>query len=309
MDSWSLAVVAGVIVAYAAVSRRLELSIVSAAMVFVTAGFIAGPDVLGWFDQKIESESVRVLAEATLTLVLFQDASRLDLGALRRELAVPVRLLAVGLPLTIVAGMLAAVGVLSQLLWVEALVLAVVLAPTDAALGQAVVTEERLPSRIRQGLNVESGLNDGICVPLLFIALAAAEVEASEETGSGAVRLVAEQIGYGVIGGVVGGVAAATVLLTAGRRGWIDGAWLQIVPVAGAALAYGVALGLDGSGFIAAFVGGGVYGVLRRRYADEAEHLLEEAGAALNGLTFLVFGAVLLVPAFEAVSAAGLVYA
>src|SRR5262245_61899878 len=205
MDSWSLAVVAGVIVAYAAVSRRLELSIVSAAMVFVTAGFIAGPDVLGWFDQKIESESVRVLAEATLTLVLFQDASRLDLGALRRELAVPVRLLAVGLPLTIVAGMLAAVGVLSQLLWVEALVLAVVLAPTDAALGQAVVTDERLPSRIRQGLNVERGLNDGICVPLLLVALALADTESGSMSGHGALTLVAEAIGYGTLFGALAG--------------------------------------------------------------------------------------------------------
>jgi len=188
-------------------------------------------------------------------------------------------------------------------------VLAVVLAPTDAALGQAVVTEERLPSRIRQGLNVESGLNDGICVPLLLIALAAAEVDSSQETTGGAAKLVAEQIGYGVLGGVAGGAAAAAVLLTAGRRGWIDGAWLQIVPLAGAAASYGLALGFGGSGFIAVFVGGGVYGFLRRRFAGEIEQLLEELGGVLDGLTFLVFGAVLLVPAIEAVTGAGVVYA
>ena len=177
METWNLAVVAAVVIGYAAVSRRLEVTIVSAAMVFVTAGLIAGPEVLGWLDLQIQSEGVRVLAEATLTLVLFTDASRIDLRLLRREVGLPVRLLGIGLPLTIAAGTVLAAAVLTRLTWAEALVLAIVLAPTDAALGQAVVTDKRLPSRIRQGLNVESGLNDGICVPLLFIALAIAEAE------------------------------------------------------------------------------------------------------------------------------------
>ncbi len=172
-----------------------------------------------------------------------------------------------------------------------------------------VVTEERLPSRIRQGLNVESGLNDGICVPLLLVALASAEIESSTESAGGAVKIVAEQIGYGLLGGVVGGAAAASVLLTAGRRGWIDGAWLQVVPVAGAAASYGVALGLGGSGFIAAFVGGGVYGFLRRRFAGEVERLLEELGGLFDAVTFLIFGAVLLVPAVETIDSTGVVYA
>jgi NhaP-type Na+/H+ or K+/H+ antiporter len=156
---------------------------------------------------------------------------------------------------------------------------------------------------------VESGLNDGMCVPLLLISLAAAEVDASEESKTGAIRLVAEQIGYGLLGGIAGGVAAAVVSIVARRRGWITGPWLQVVPVAGALLCYGIALGLGGSGFIAAFVGGAVYGVLRRRLAEETEHLLEELGGVLDALTFLVFGAVFVVPAFQHVTAAGIVYA
>ncbi len=306
---WTLATVAAVLLGYAALSRRLGGTVVTPAMVFVAAGVLLGPDALGLIDIAPSSHLVKVLAEATLGLVLFADASRIDLGALRREAIVPVRLLGIGLPLTIIAGTLVAAPLLGELLFLEAVVLAVVLAPTDAALGQAVVTEEQLPSRIRQGLNVESGLNDGICVPLLLVALAAAEVESSVETTGGAIQVVAEQIGYGVLGGVVGGAAAAAVLLTAGRRGWIDGIWLQVVPVAGAAASYGAALGLGGSGFIAAFVGGGVFGFLRRRYASEVEHLLEQLGGVLNGLTFLVFGAVLLVPALEAVTGAGVAYA
>ena len=307
--TWALAVVAVVTLGYAGVSRRLQGTVVTAPIVFAGAGLVLGSDVLGLVELEPTGHTVKLLAEATLALVLFSDASRIDVGALRREAAVPVRLLGIGLPLTIVAGVLVAVPLLGELLLLEALVLAVVLAPTDAALGQAVVTDERLPSRIRQGLNVESGLNDGICVPLLFVTLAAAEVEASEETSVGAVRLVGEQLGYGAIAGIAGGAAAALVALGAGRRAWIDGAWLQVVPVAGAALSYGIALGLGGSGFIAAFVGGGVYGVLGRRVTREAEHLLEELGGVLDGLTFLVFGAVLLGPAVDVVSGAGIAYA
>jgi NhaP-type Na+/H+ or K+/H+ antiporter len=307
--TWTLAVLAAVILGYAMVSRRLDGTIITPAIVFLAAGLALGPDGLGLIDLARDGHTVRLIAEATLALILFSDASRIDMAALRREITVPARLLGIGLPLTIVAGTLAALGLLDALTLAEAAVLAIVLAPTDAALGQAVVTEKRLPSRISQGLNVESGLNDGICVPLLFIALAAAEVDASSMTASGALHLVVEEIGYGIVGGLAGGAIAAAALLTAGRRGWIAPGWLQVVPLAGAALAYGVAIALGGSGFIAAFVGGGLYGVLRRRAAGENEQLLEEVGGVLDALTFLVFGAVLLVPAMETVSGAGVVYA
>ena len=139
-----------------------------------------------------------------------------------------------------------------------------VLAPTDAALGQAVVTEPRLPSRIRQGLNVESGLNDGICVPLLFIVLAIAEADAGEVGDAHAVRLVVEEIGYGIAGGLLAGAVTAAAITYAAKRRLIERSWLQILPVAAAALAYGVAAPLGGSGFIAAFVAGMTFGAIRR---------------------------------------------
>jgi NhaP-type Na+/H+ or K+/H+ antiporter len=208
-----------------------------------------------------------------------------------------VRLLGFGLPLTLALGFLLALGVFGALSWSEALLVAVILAPTDAALGQAVVTEPRLPSRIRQGLNVESGLNDGICVPLFFIVLAVAEAETGAVGNGAAVRLILEQIGYGILGGVIAGAAGAAVVLVAGARGLIDASWLQVVPVAAAALAFGVADPLGGSGFIAAFVAGAVFGGLRRRSGEEVEYLIEQAGSVLNAITFIVFGAVLLAPA------------
>src|SRR4051794_6278250 len=181
-------------------------------MVFVTVGVIAGSLVLGGVDLSSQGHSVKLLAEATLSLVLFADASRIDLRSLRSEHGLPVRLLAIGLPLTILAGALAASALFDALTFTEAIVLAVLLAPTDAALGQAVVTEPRLPARVRQGLNVESGLNDGICVPLLLIVLATAEVESNVAGSGGAARIVVEEIGYGVAAGlVVGALLAFTV--------------------------------------------------------------------------------------------------
>jgi NhaP-type Na+/H+ or K+/H+ antiporter len=242
-------------------------------------------------------ETVKLLAEATLAMVLFADASRIDVRVLRAELSVPARLLGIGLPLTLVAGFVLALIAFPELLWAEALLLAVILAPTDAALGQAVVTLTRLPSRVRQGLNVESGLNDGICVPLFWIVLAIAQAESGAIGDGTAVRLVLEQIGYGILAGVAAGCVAAAVVVVAGRRGHVEGSWLQVVPLAAAGLAFGIADPIGGSGFIAAFVGGFVFGALRRRTGGEVTHLIEEVGEVFSAVTFIVFGAVLLGPA------------
>ena len=299
VDSWSLAIVAALLLGYAGLSRRLERTVLTAPMLFVGAGLLMGTEVLGWLDLGIDSGAVRALAEATLTLVLFADASRIDLAALRREVALPARLLGIGLPLTIVAGTVIAALLFGQLLWPEALVLAIVLAPTDAALGQAVVTDPRLPSRIRQGLNVESGLNDGICVPLLFIALAIAEADEDAISAEHAVRLVFEEIGWGLLGGVVAGVVGAIVLRFAERRGLVAADWLQVIPLSAAALAYGIAAPLGGSGFIAAFVAGFVFGALYRSQGGEVTYLVDASGQVLNGVTFIVFGAVALGPALH----------
>jgi sodium/hydrogen antiporter len=306
---WALAIVALTLLAVTAVSKRLSGTPVTPAMVFVAVGVLAGPGVFDEIDTPPSGSTVRVLAEATLALVLFYDASRINLVALRRELQVPVRLLGIGLPLTIAAGALAAVLLFGQFTPAEALVLAVLLAPTDAALGQAVVTEPRLPSPIRQGLNVESGLNDGICVPLLLIVLAGAEVEAHVSGGSHAIQIVAEEIGYGAAAGVVSGALAAAVILVGGRLKLIAGSWLQIVPVAGAFLAYGLADPLGGSGFIAAFVAGMTFGAASRRDPAEISTFSEQLGQLLNGVTFLGFGAILLGPALGNLSWRVVLYA
>ena len=299
---WTLAILALTLLGIAAVSRRLTGTPVTPAMVFVAVGLLVGPEVLGEIDLESSSATLRTLAEATLALVLFCDASRIDLGHLRLEVAVPVRLLGIGLPLTIALGALAALGILGQLSVEEAVILAVVLAPTDAALGQTVVTEPRIPGRIRQGLNVESGLNDGICVPLLFAAVAVADVESEISDGRGAATLLLEEIGYGVLGGVVGGLMVAAIVIYAGRRKLIAEQWRQVIPAAGAALAYGTASALGGSGFIAAFVAGMTFRLALGRDPGHINELSEQVGGVLNGVTFLLFGAILLGPALGELS-------
>ena len=240
---------------------------------------------------------MRALAEATLALVLFSDASRIDLGKLRREISLPVRLLGIGLPLTIAFGALAAAVIFDQLTFWEAAILGVILAPTDAALGQAVVTQPRVPGRIRQGLNVESGLNDGICVPLLFAAIAAADVQSHIAEGRTGMTLLVEEVGYGVVGRVRRrhpdrrnhpvrrAQGSDRRRLAPGDPGCRGGPRLRDRERA-RRLGFHRGLrrrdGLPG-------------GDQARPRGDEPAH--EEVGSVLNGLTFVIFGAILLGPA------------
>ena len=307
MNGTDLVVVAAAVLGYAAISGRLRGSIVTAAMVFVGVGLAVGDSGIGWIDLEISVEAVQVLTTATLTLVLFTDALRIDLPALRREVDLPGRLLGIGLPLTILAGTGLAMLLFDQLALWPAAVLATVLAPTDAALGQAVVSDPSLPSRIRQGLNIESGLNDGLCVPLLAIFLTLAESDEGLARGD-ALRVIVEEIGGGLLGGFLAGGIGALVLATAVRRGWIDGAWHQIALVVIPAGAYGLAVGFHGSGFIAAFVAGLVFARLHGRDAVPTE-LAEHLGELLGALTFVVFGAVVLGPVLGDVTWAIAAYA
>lgn len=281
----------------AALSRYLSGTPLTPAILVVTIGVLVGPLVLDEIAVRPTSSTVRSFAEATLAVVLFSDSSRVNLRALKREASMPVRLLGIGLILTVVAGGLAAVMLFKSFSLNDALILGVVLAPTDAGLGSAVVTDNRLPQVVRQSLNVESGLNDGICVPLLLILLATAASAASHP-----VRVVAEEIGYGVLCGAGAALLASAIVVFAGRRNLIDKIWQQIIPLATTIAAYGAANTLGGSGFISAFVAGALFGLLAGDEVGKTMHFTEETGTVLDSVTFLVFGAVLLGPAFKSLS-------
>jgi sodium/hydrogen antiporter len=172
-----LTVLAAVVFAFGLVSRRLEGTVLTAPIVFVVAGLVLGPWGLGLVEFKLDDHTVLLVGEIALAIVLFTDAARTNLSALRENEALPLRLLGIGMPLTIALGTLVAALVLTDLTFWEAAIVATVLAPTDAALGQAVVSNPRVPVRIRQALNVEAGLNDGLSVPFLALFLTLAEAE------------------------------------------------------------------------------------------------------------------------------------
>jgi sodium/hydrogen antiporter len=282
-----LAIVGLALLLVAAVSRRLSGTLITPAIVVVAVGVLVGPLVLDDLTVSPTSATVRTLAEATLAVVLFSDSSRVDLRALPHDVSLPARLLGVGLPLTIVLGGLTASALFGAFSLSDALILGVILAPTDAGLGSAVVTDLRLPEVVRQSLNVESGLNDGICVPLLLIVLATISGAGSR---SHPLHVLVEEVGYGLLSGLAAGALAAAVVIVAGGRDLIEGAWRQIIPVAAAVLAYGLAAALGGSGFIAAFVAGALFGLLCRERVAAMMHFTEESGELLDSITFLVFG-------------------
>ena len=299
--SADVALVALVVVLFALISKRIGPTVISGPMVFVAAGLLLGPEVADTVDLGLELEAVDLLGEFTLAILLFSDASRIDTRALRREYMLPARLLGIGLPLSVALG----TGVLMLLIadvgvW-EAALIAAILAPTDAALGQEVVTDRAVPARIRQGLNVESGLNDGLVVPAvaLFLALAVDE----EDTGSAGfwTRFVFEQIGVALVVGLIVGAVGAWLLNTATERDWMDPLYAQLATFALAVGALTASVHFDGNGFIAAFVAGMTFGHL----ANEAEHLAEfteDTAQLAAAVSFFVFGNVLLGPALDDVS-------
>ncbi|WP_347754721.1 cation:proton antiporter [Agrococcus sp. ProA11] len=287
-----LLIISIVVFAFAMVSGRLSMSPVTAPMVFTGVGVLLGLVGGEWFRLDLEGEAVSLLVEATLVLVLFTDAVRIDLRALRRQMALPARLLGIGLPLTILLGTLAAVVLFERLTIIEAALIAAVLAPTDAALGQAVVSDKRLPVRIRQTLNVESGLNDGIMVPVVTVLLAIA----ATETGSGMDNwglFAAQQIGFGILAGLLVGLLGGWLLDRLARAGQVAGVYRQLAAIAIAVAAFTTAGVVGGNGFVAAFVAGLAFGHVAREQSEHVQDFTEDEGQLLEAVTFLVFGAVL----------------
>src|SRR5499427_223431 len=223
------AMLAAFLLIYSAVAGRIERSWVSGPIVFTATGFILGPDVLGVMHINISGEGLRILAELTLAMVLFTDAANADFGLVRRNLGLPERLLLIGLPLTILLGFLAAAIVYPTLGILEMALLATILAPTDAALGKPVVTNPAVPAVMREALNLESGLNDGICVPIvvLFLGLAVGtQIEGG--TVAHVARVVVEAIGIGAIVGLALTWLTIFMLRFAERQGWISEHWVEI---------------------------------------------------------------------------------
>jgi NhaP-type Na+/H+ or K+/H+ antiporter len=280
------------ILIYSAVAGAIERTWISGAIIFTAFGLLIGPVGLDLISFEVDREAVKILAELTLALVLFTDAAGADLGVLKKFQRLPVRLLLVGLPLTILLGFGVGAVLFQKLSLFEVALLATMLAPTDAALGKAVVTNETVPDAVRQGLNVESGLNDGICVPILFVFLALATGKAGEEgPWQLAIKLVVEEIGIGLVVGLLLTALAVGLLKFAKRRNWLTETWIQVQVVALALACFAAAQFIGGSGFIAAFSGGLLFRALAKEHREEFLLAAEGTGDTMALITWVIFGA------------------
>ena len=304
------AVLAAFLLIYSTIAGRVERSWISGPIVFTGVGLILGSDGLGVLRLDIGGEGLRTLAEATLAMVLFTDAGNADFAIVRRNRGLPQRLLLIGLPLTIVLGFLAAVIVFPGLGILEMALLAAMLAPTDAALGKPVVTNPAVPAVIREALNLESGLNDGICVPIVVLLLGLAigtQIEGDKMVH--AARVVVEAIGLGAAVGLALTWCTIRMLRLAERRSWISDHWIEIPIVALAAACFAAAQAVGGSGFIACFVGGLLLSALRERHKDELLRGAESTGETLALVTWVVFGGIVVARMIDRVSWLALLYA
>ena len=295
---------------YAVISQRTANSVLTAPMWFTAFGGLLFLLVGSPADLRMQAEWVHLVAEIALVVVLFTDASQLDLARLRRERALPVRLLGVGLPLTIALGALGARLVFPQMSWWEAGLVASILAPTDAALGQAVISNPAVPARIRQALGVESGMNDGIALPVVLLCLYAFEREHTHAAGAGYwLSFVSMQLALGPLtGAAVGALGGKLVTAASGAR-WMSRGFQQLSLISLAVLAFALAETLGGNGFLAAFVGGLVLGNTAREACRRVLDFGETEGQLLTAVTFMTFGALMVPFALKHADARAWLYA
>jgi NhaP-type Na+/H+ or K+/H+ antiporter len=261
----------------------------TAPIVFVAVGAILA--ALGLIDISSAPENFKPLVEVTLVWVLFSDAARVRLPDIRNDLGCYVRLLGIGLPLTVAFGWVLAFWLVPGLdMWL-ALLVGAALAPTDAALGVPVVTNRLVPSRVRRLITVESGLNDGIATPLVVLAIAgAASVEGHAEAPGLGEALV--ELALGVVVGVAVGFVGGGLLRWARRRGWSAEEFVGIAVLALALGTYAGAVAVGGNGFVAAFCGGLAFGAAAGRRGPAEVVFLEQASGLVSLLVWIVFGVI-----------------
>ncbi len=279
-----------VILGYGFFSRLLSRLNISGPMIFTTVGILFSPLVFGAKNLVIDGNVVQTIAEIALILVLFTDAASLNLKRLRHEWNFPVRLLFVGLPLTIILGVYLAYAFFPGESKLYLLLLALILAPTDAALGKAVVSDPKVPEEIRSTITVESGLNDGIVFPMIITVVALIVAHNPQAGGYGWLGYVAKQILFGALTGIVAGYAGARLSAREMARNRMQESYQNLIPLILAIFAYHLAEHVGGNGFIAAFFAGLYHGNYNEDLRRHVKDFAESEGELLIMISFIMFG-------------------
>ncbi|HHQ4724554.1 cation:proton antiporter [Aeromonas veronii] len=291
----NLAVIAAFLLIYSLIAGRFESKLVNGPLLFLLTGWLLGPGGLELLSLSIDSAGIKLLAELTLVIVLFNDAANTNWQVLLANRQLPIRLLLIGLPLTLLCGALFGHWIFPDLPLLEMAILSTILAPTDAALGKAVVSNPAVPAPVREGLNQESGLNDGICVPVLLLLLALiAPTEQHAGTATLAITLMLEEIGIGLLVAFVLTSLTIQLLKISYLNGWQLPLWRQLTMPGLALLCFALAQTLGGSGFIAAFVGGLFIGHRLGEHKHAYMDSCEGYGDLLSVVIWMVFGATLM---------------
>jgi len=298
MSHWTGALIALLFLVFALASRKLSGSILTGPMLFAGFGFLIGPQVLGWVNLEISNRVMHTIAEVTLVVVLFTDAASTDFKLFRQSRNLPLRMLLIGMPLAVGLGTLAALGLFpGWSLW-EAALLAAILTPTDAALGQAVTENETIPERIRTAIGSESGLNDGLALPLVVLFAALAAGGSNDGAGYWA-EFVGSQLLLGPLAGIAIGYAGGRLVSVADEHGWMSD-WAEGIAAMAIALgAFMLAEAVDGNGFLAAFTGGLAFGKGLGRKCRFLHEFEQTEAHMLVLITFTLVGAMLLPAAMQ----------
>lgn len=293
IDMAAVAAIAACVALYGAISGRLTRWNITAPMVFVGLGLSMANGPTGFLELRVGAPGVATIAELTLAVVLFGDAAAVDVRQLRRDTVLPLRLLLIGLPLTILLGTVGAYLLLPGLSWWVCAVVGASVAPTDAALGAAIVNDERVPARIRRVLNVESGLNDGIATPLVtfFIAAAVAGTALEQRAENGAIGALL----LGAVGGIAIGLVGRWLLDRTLHRGFGQASQRSLAVLALALLSYSLMVTVGGNGFVAAFMAGLAFGSVSRSANDPSLTFTHQSASVLSMVVWFLFGA-LMVP-------------
>ena len=281
-----------VILGYGLFSKLLGKYNISGPMVFTGLGILLSPLVFGDTPTHVNSELVQITAEITLIIVLFSDSSALNLKPLEAHWRLPTRLLFVAMPITIVITTFTGLFFFPNESTLYVLLLALILAPTDAALGKIVVSDKRIPQTVRNTINVESGLNDGIVFPVLLTVLAMIASNSSTAE-SGWLSYIAQQVIIGAVAGGFVGWAGAQVMVRAMKKEWMEYQYSNLAPIALAIFAYYVSEYVGGNGYIAAFFSGLFLGNTSEVLRERVESFAESEGELFVMISFLIFGLVL----------------